>query len=206
MDKDNMDKDNMDIPHFVVTEHTIKKNNQLLYERREAKVFVVDDDLQIYLQITRSVDNRSVVFVISRAGSSESRIHEQTTLSRKQLAKFKEDWETLWQPIFPKDDTLSPLMLQITTLQPNIRKPKALREEEQPMLKQEQPVIVEKKASNYGAAPSARKSVQEDPREDRIKTLEDRLALAESLIEDLTDRVSRLEAKKKWAKHFFSTF
>jgi hypothetical protein len=32
------------------------------------------------------------------------------------------------------------------------------------------------------------------------------LALAESLIEDLNDRVSRLEAKKKWAKHFFSTF
>lgn len=104
---------------FVVTEHFIKKKGKTYFEKREAKVYTQGGKTRrIDVEITRMINQDKVVFVISKAGSRDSYIFEQTDLSPDTLEVFKQDWTSNWKPILPKDESLTPLMLTICTQEP----------------------------------------------------------------------------------------
>ena len=113
----------MDAPNrasdFVVAEHFIKKMGKTYFEKREATVYTKEEKTRrIDVQITRTIDQEKVVYVISKAGTKDSHILEQTDLSSDSLEAFKKDWSSNWKPILPKDESLTPLMLAICTLEP----------------------------------------------------------------------------------------
>ena len=130
----------MDAPNresdFVVAEHFIKKMGKTYFEKREATVYTKEEKTRrIDVQITRTIDQDKVVYVISRAGSKDSHILEQTDLSSDSLEAFKKDWSSNWKPILPKDESLTPLMLTICTLEPMTFRPQTEVNEESKDLK-----------------------------------------------------------------------
>ena len=115
-------------PDFVITEHSIKKNHKTYYEKREAKAYNMDEkNLRLDVKITRCIGDFCLIVSISQSGANEIFVHEQTNLSEKGLREFKEQWNTNWRPVLPRDDGLTPLMLTICNLEPYFPKPDELQ-------------------------------------------------------------------------------
>ena len=82
-----------------------------------------EKSLRLDVKITRCIGNFCLIVSISQSGANEIFVHEQTNLNEKGLREFKEEWNTNWRPVLPRDDGLTPLMLTICNLEPYFPKP-----------------------------------------------------------------------------------
>ncbi len=66
----------------------------------------------------RSIDDSSLVYDVLKLGAHDEMTLESSDLSLEKLLELRDEWLAHWTPTLPKDDTLTPIMLAITSMQP----------------------------------------------------------------------------------------